>query len=626
MKISNEIAKLFDFPQEQKGEVKIQNKNEESLIKSNKTAINTQEISILKELRHGLPIELRQALAELYEKGMPIDKDTMQALKTFLDKFIGSPQQKIEVIKALLGKDIDMNLTNLKLVYEALYGEDMSRIIKDQGIDLKGEKSLEEARDISAIINQIRGFVLESISLDKIADWIEDALKSVDVDPKIERTLFKAANEARQAAAYRMDDIGMRILTKALNDISREVNREEIKAFEKIEEDYTKTELSSVALSGKDYIVVEVSKRLNVAKQSFKELKMQIARNIDMAMRYVKGQSTSNIANAKDTLEKTIEILDKAILKGDITLFTDMQTEKELIKVSSQLAKARELIDMGQHEKAEKLMGKVKDVFEKLNWKPDHTRIVHFSNMKQAIGESNSDRERLYAAVKNIEKPFIQGQASGRMLYEALRLLGADHEGEAARYLAGEDIPKDDINKNIKAILLNLLEKEKDVSQDRSGLSNMMDKITGQQLLSRSDKGEIQTMFLSLPLPMGGSLKDVRFYINSKKEKEKMDWKNCSIFFLIETKKLGETGVLLQSSGRNLTVTVKNDRKDIEGKVKSLLSDFKENLMELGYEVGNITFTKLDNKGEENIDSQPFPNKTGMKGINSMTKGFDARI
>ncbi|MGI6235817.1 MAG: hypothetical protein ACOYI6_11310, partial [Christensenellales bacterium] len=162
--------------------------------------------------------------------------------------------------------------------------------------------------------------------------------------------------------------------------------------------------------------------------------------------------------------------------------------------------------------------------------------------------------------------------------------------------------------------------------QDRSSLSNLMDKITGQQLLSRSDKGEIQTMFLSLPLLMGGSLRDIKFYINSKKEKEKMDWQNCSIFFLIETKKLGETGVLLQSSGRNLNITVKNDRRDVEKKVKPLLHDFKENLVELGYEVGNIAFTKFDNKDEENIDNQSLTNRTGIKGINSMTKGFDARI
>jgi hypothetical protein len=48
--------------------------------------------------------------------------------------------------------------------------------------------------------------------------------------------------------------------------------------------------------------------------------------------------------------------------------------------------------------------------------------------------------------------------------------------------------------------------------------------------------------------------------------------------------------------------------------------------VELGYEVGNIVFTKFDNKDEENIDNQSLTNRTGIKGINSMTKGFDARI
>lgn len=617
MKISNEMTRVYDM--EQKGEIKTESKNGITSIKAGETAVNTQDAGAIKKIATGLPPELRQVITELYEKGIPVDKDTLQALKIYMDKFIGSPKQKIEVIKALLGKDLELNLTNLKAVYEALYGQDMSQIIKDLAINMEGKDQVEEIHNISIVINQIRSFISDDVPLDKIGDWIEEAIKTADINPKIEKTLIRAANEARQAASYRMEDMGIRILTKALDEVSREIEQDRPKLSDNMEEDYVKTALASVALSGKDYIATEVTDRIIAATQSFKELKMEIARNLDMVARYIKGESRPEIISAQNTLERTIEILDKTILKGDITLFTDMKTEKELVKASSNLAKARELLEKGEYEKAWKLTEKVKDIFEKINWKPSHTRVVHFAKMTHAFGETMNDRDKLHAAVKNLGESFSQGQQSGRMVYEALRLLGADHEGEAARYLAGEDIGRENVNRNIKSVLLNLLAKEQDAAQKENSLSNMADKITGQQLLSRSDKGQFQTMFFSLPLLLGGNLKDIKLYINSKKEKEKLDWENCSIFFLIETKKLGETGILLQSSGRNLSITLKNDREDIEDKVKPLLVDFKDSLVELGYEVGSVTFAKCT------ADSHPN-SIPSTKNINSMTKGFDARI
>lgn len=574
MKISNEMVKMPDVTSEQRGEVKIEGRNEEITVKNSETGIKAIDTKLLKSIGIGLPPEIKQVLAELYEKGMTVDKDALLALKMYMDKFVGTLQEKIEVLKALIGKGLDINLTNLKAVHEALYGEDISKIIKDLGINIEGKEHVEEINDISIVIDKIRNFISE--------------------------------------------DMGKRILTKALDEVSREIEQDRPKLSDKGEEDYVKTALASVALSGKDYMVTEVTKRLNTAAQNFKELKMEIAKSLDTVSRYIKGESRPEIIGAENILEKTIEILDKGILKSDITLFTDMETEKELVRASSDLTKAKEFLQKGEYEKAWKLTEKVKDVFEKINWKPSNTKVVHFANMRQSIEEAMNDREKLNAAVKNMGKSFSQNQHSGRMVYEALRLLGADHEGETARYLAGEDIPKESVNNNIKSILLKLMEKEQDPSQKGSSLSVMADKITGQQLMSRSDKGQLQTMFFSLPILIGGSLQDVKLYINSKKEKEKLDWQNCSIFFLIKTKKLGETGILLQSSGRNLNITVKNDRNDLEEKVKPLFVSFKENLTKLGYEVGNMAFAKLSNKTHESSINEKI--------TSPMTKGFDARI
>jgi len=118
----------------------------------------------------------------------------------------------------------------------------------------------------------------------------------------------------------------------------------------------------------------------------------------------------------------------------------------------------------------------------------------------------------------------------------------------------------------------------------------------------------------------------MKVYINSKKDEKKLDWQNCSIFFLIDTKKLGETGVLLQASGGNLNITIKNDRENLKDKVSPLLQGFQVNLKELGYEVGSINFTRLNSKEEDKSLNPKHLSTASPNPVSTIKKGFDIRI
>ena len=75
MKISNEITRVYDM--EQKAEIKGDSKNSVASIKINEAETNPQDISTLNHICAGLPPELKEVITELYEKGMPVDKDTL---------------------------------------------------------------------------------------------------------------------------------------------------------------------------------------------------------------------------------------------------------------------------------------------------------------------------------------------------------------------------------------------------------------------------------------------------------------------------------------------------------------------------------------------------------------------
>ena len=671
MRVTNEILSVHNINKEQIEESTYNSKFDE--IKDNSVKIQTEETKIPRSISDSIPPELKEAFYEFYEKGNTIDIDTLQLLRTYINRYEGSKEEKVEVVKMLLAKDLKINLTNLKSIYEALYGKDLSEsletIIETSDIEdleilnYKNQISKENSQtinkaDLISFLQQIKNMRTASMNLGEIIDFIEISLKNLDIDIDLSRILLKATNEMIQAINYRMEDMAEKILNKVINEINNfleeshgisekdspkdKISEKNNKIMEKIIseneiEDYVKSSLSTLAISGKDYIVTEITERLKDITENFKEIKLEITRNLDMALRHIKEENRSDIQNAYSILEKTIEQLDKTILKSDITLFTDMKTEKELVKASSDLTKAKKFLEKGNYEKALQLTDKVKDLFEKMNWRPSYSKIIHREKSNQIIEEARSDKEVLNVAVKNYINTVNQGKDSGRMVYEALRMLGADHEGETARFLAmrnisragdtpplldTDNISKEDIEFNIKSSLLKMLESNTD--QKDSSIAQMSDKITGQQLLSKSDRGQFQTMFLNLPTLIGGSLKDAKFYINSRKEKEKLDWENCSIYFLIETDGLGETGILLNSTGRNVSIKIKNDRADLENKVKPLIADFKTNLAELGYEIGSISFSKLKNDDMEADKAKR--EKPQMRNINSSKKGFDAKI
>lgn len=635
MKISNDIGNIYGALNELKGEVKIDGEKPSMAVKSQESLEAEKGEAAGRNYVNSLPQELRQQLEGVFGKDIPLDRETIQVLRNYLEKFPGSIEDKIQVLMNLINKDLDINMTNLKLVHEALLGRDFSELIKNVESRLGSGSENKGTNNLDSLVGEIRSMLAKGAPLDKILDVMETKAESLDNDTEARITLMKAANEGRQASAYRMEDLAWRIINKALKELSEETIEEKpYKAEEKTqeihlsqsdefregnEEKYLASLLAAVGLKGKDYLVTEITPRLREAAQSFKEIKRDIVNNLDMAARCIKESGASAAYNAKVNLQKTIDLLDKAILKSDIALFGDMKLEKELLKSDSMLQKAKTLLDKGDYDKAWDIVNKVKSSIEALNWKPSNSRIVHMASLKEELMESSNAEDKLRTAFKALNDNFKNQDYTPRKVYEAIRLLGGDHEGETARFLAGEKMDQEDLHNNIKSLLMRLT--------DKDGItSELAQKISGNQLLNKDSNGLLQSMFFALPLVINGKISDMKVYINSKKDEKKLDWQNCSIFFLIDTKKLGETGVLLQASGGNLNITVKNDRDDLKEKANPLLQGFRENLKELGYEIGSINFAALNAKDDSKAVNSNHLVSAGVSTVNPIKKGFDIRI
>ena len=59
-------------------------------------------------------------------------------------------------------------------------------------------------------------------------------------------------------------------------------------------------------------------------------------------------------------------------------LFTDMKTEKQLLQASTQLAEAKKLLSKGNHAEASKIVQEVKNMMDKIIFKPSEQKIIHY--------------------------------------------------------------------------------------------------------------------------------------------------------------------------------------------------------------------------------------------------------
>ncbi|GAB6006780.1 hypothetical protein JCM12214_26800 [Geobacillus vulcani] len=377
---------------------------------------------------------------------------------------------------------------------------------------------------------------------------------------------------------------------------------------------------AGLPLQTKDFLVQTVTKKMAQAARDFQMAKRDIMRHLEAALQWAEQGGQSTRLQVKQLLETAMKQLDNAILKSDILLFTDMTTEKQLMKASSQLAEAKKRLHQGDERGARKIVNEVKNVLANMVLKPSETKVKHFV---AGLGEPQADLSKAFLQQMNeAVQPFVDGP-SARQLFEALRRFGFMHDYEAAESLVQKGADGEGTPQNMKATLLQLAQSgnEPIARQAEQALTNL----TGQQLLNRWDAGAgMQSLFFSLPLLWRNEVRNVNVYVNARQDGERIDWENCRLYFLLETKKLGDLGILLQANERSLSITLRNDRDDFAEKAAPFIDMAKERLEEIGYRVTSVNVTKLTNETKRQEEEKRAPSARSSAAFTE--RGYDFTI
>ncbi|WP_240371421.1 hypothetical protein [Anoxybacteroides rupiense] len=470
----------------------------------------------------------------LRKQGLFLTQAEREALKSFLEKTKGTMAEKLETIQALASKKLPLTSLHMQAVHEALHGEPLG---------------------------------------DLLMELVEETKES----PEVKETSPKPPSDQKNGTAAENTSswIG--------NETDSGTNMETVQWTYGHEEWF-----SGITPQAKELVVRTVTEKMAQATGEFQSWQREIGQKLEQAASILTARSTQVRSQARMSIEAAVYTLDRMILRGECMMFADMGTEKQLLQASAKLAEAKQLISAGKWSDAASIVQEVRQTVSSLRFQPADVKIQRFISEIQASPSASVSNQPLAGQIGRL-LPAAADDFSARGIFEQLRLLGMHHEKEIAQAVMTQTGPLP--SKNMKSLLLSAGEGGYGTaSQAERAVLNL----TGQQLLSRFEaKSHTQTMVYQLPLMMRDQMETVHVYLNSRNEDGKLDWQNCSLYFLLDTEQYGKIGLLLQAAERNLAITVKTDHEQVESALKPLMEAAKEHLNEIGYHVTKMTFAKM---------------------------------
>nr|WP_295971839.1 hypothetical protein [uncultured Bacillus sp.] len=527
--------------------------------------------------------------------GAIINEEIITNLQYFLTNESGTLAEKLKTIEAMLQKKLELSVSQLHAVHAALNGENtaeiLMRLLQNLGLELK--------LDVKPALSE-KEFLAVQQTLEGKGDLqhaVENWLSSIEPSISIEN-----------AGSIQLQN------NEPATDLYAAVDTH--------------------SLQSKKFIVTEITKKLLQLSSNFKKEQREMNSTFEQIINST--DSKVNRETVKQTLETTINKLNHTILKSEVMLYADMATEKNLLRASSRLAEARKLIEEGKMAEAKTIVREVKTAIENIQFKPANVKMQHFteelftqhSSVNEGVSrQQNIPKQPIISQILQSVTELQAQESNARQISERIRALGLTYELDTANQLLNSKQEVQEQQANLKVAMLKLMQHEEGQTRSIQVVEQTLAHLTGQQLLNKSDATGMQQLFLQLPLLLNKKMENIKVYISSEKKGEKLDWENCSLYFVLETKKMGEVGIMVNVQNRQLNLTFKNDEELFREKMEPLTGETLERLQEIGFNTGAIQYGTLHTNEVPNKETQAIEEKeASINNSNSLEKGFDFSV
>ncbi|WP_209123156.1 hypothetical protein [Alkalihalobacillus sp. BA299] len=582
--------------------------------------------------------EVREQLGREQNTQRSLEQLRNQTSNQKIDRSIQAQVERVisqtEQIENVARERLSQALLNAEHATARSEAAGVNRQEQQTSVNLQGQ--LNDQR-LSEAIRQMQQLLQKEANIERAIEQMKVQInQNSNSDIQIVNKLNQATEESKQLQNQGREMAARQQLMQVLTELEQqavakeqtqitEVARQSAEQSHYINNEQFQT---SVQLNSKDIAVTTITEKLAQAAVDFKNLQREITRHLDVATRLIDQYKNQAQHQAKPLLETTIKKLDNAILKSEMMLLTDMKTEKRLMQASSQLAEAKKLLSKGQHQEANRIVQDVKGLVERLQFKPSETKVMHFINNDRQLLDTRTPNQHVLNQLNEIVKPIYGQESSARQAFEMVRNLGLNHDSELGMLLANsrEQVEQEANQRNLKAALMTLMKGEEENSRLSQQANQALNNLTGQQLLSKSDQGNLQSMFFNLPFLLEEQVENLQVFVNSRNEGQQVDWENCNLYFLIDTPKLGEVGIMVSVVDRNLSVTLKNNQPMFQTRMEPLVDHCVNKIKEIGYNVNGIKYTKLTADEKQSSPSEINDASKQTQQPIFTEKGFDLKI
>ncbi|MEQ2527495.1 hypothetical protein WMO40_12335 [Bacillaceae bacterium CLA-AA-H227] len=601
---------------------------------------NTQQ-----SIPQGTDSRINEIIKSFAAKGMPLTKENVASIRIFLANDKYTAEQKMNTLDVMAQKTIFVSESTLASVAEALNGKSLTQslltIVENfesgttQDLDAILEKIQTQPNDeqvIKAVENFLKraDFSKKSVIEKSLNDFKKQVGQNLDAKDQLVQNLTQMVKGdskpliSSEKLQYSIEDEVTELEAEFSQEEPVDIESASKAPLSKAEQYVINEAVQALNIDSRNIMVTQVTKKLSQMAIGFRALKQDVTKNLDNISKIIEQPTSNPQSNVKQILESTIHKLDRAILKGEFLLYTDMETEKRLLTASSQLGEAKKFLAMGEIAEANKILLQVKGSLEKLVFNPSDVKVKHFVSDK--LGMEISNEKQMGRIMEQVSQPLSGGESSSRQMYETLRKLGVTHESEVGQSLLSKSGPANiQQGENLKSTLLKMMNQDDLKPQQKQQVEQAIAGIAGQQLLNKQDTTGQQNLFFQLPYMLDKQAENIKIYVNSRKEGDKVDWENCSIYVVLETKKLGEIGVLLSSSERSVNLTFRSNKEQLQEKISGFEEITKERFKEIGYNLNGMNVKPIVEQFNaipkvEKVESEPEPVS------NYTEKGYDITI
>lgn len=329
-------------------------------------------------------------------------------------------------------------------------------------------------------------------------------------------------------------------------------------------------------------VIAEVTPRLAEVTNDFRSQQ----RTIVSQLRQIEPLIEERPLQMAQVIESTANRLRQTFQQTDAMLHTSMRDEKQLIQLLSKLERGTELAFLGRGAEAKAVVQNVRQALEAFRFAPTNVRTAYLPELntmpRPVVANTTPAPTQAPASQRPI--PYEPGQNSPRVLQETVQ----------------------------KTLQLQTAELKLATPAANPEAAKLQTFLTTQQQVNKPDNNQqLQQLLLALPVQLVEGTAGLHVHLQNKRPDEVIDWENNTLYVQLETPRLGDIGVRVETVNRKMQITIENDFPLLERLATPFLERTTDALQATGYQDVKIRFDAFTKEQTTPTAVKPDETPTG---------------